>query len=86
MILSYVRNHDETEHLIICLTPADAGMILSHYGEIDLASIPEAKHLHGLRITLTGPAGADALLRNAVESRDAGLDVRFRGRPGVPDE
>lgn len=86
MIVSWTHLEGAQRVLIVALHPPDLLRVVADHIEIDLAEIPEAGEHRTLRILLTGPIGAEQLLKRAVEMRDEGVDVRYRGRPGQPDE
>lgn len=87
MILSYLRVKDGHELLTCALDPVEFAQALAGEVVIPLDRLgAEAAHMHPVILRICGPAVREEILRQAVEMRDAGVDVRYRGRPGIPDE
>lgn len=86
-MLSYVVLEDGRQLVTLALEPAEFAQALMGHVEIPLEQLGEmVEHLAPVTVILCGPAGRERLLREAVEQRDRGIDVRYRGRPGIPDE
>lgn len=87
MMLSYIVLEGGGQLLTIALDPAELGLAAATWVDVPLEQLgAEAAHLNALTVRVCGPLGRELTLRAAVEQRDAGADVRYRGRPGLPDE
>jgi hypothetical protein len=85
MIVSWSRGTDGRELITISMTRSDLIQVAGGFGVIDLAPLGgEAEHLRRTQIVLTGPMGGEVILKQAVENRDAGVDVSYRFPDGDP--
>lgn len=71
--------------LVIACDLGDLAQLALERITVDLDSIPEADPYHGLRVVVTGPAGGEWLLREAVSARDDGIPVQYRRGSMSPD-
>ncbi len=85
MIVTYNRG-PLGELITISLSDADLELMLEdgNGGVLNLAMLAnDAPHLARTKLLITGPAGGEAILKNAVENRDRGIPVEYRDLRGT---